>query len=268
MPLARLDDVDLYYELVDCTEPWRPAVPPLLFIHGLGGDHTMWFYQVAAFCTRFPVLTFDLRGHGRSTRPDTPFGMADFARDAAGLLRVLGFDRAHVVGLSLGGMVAQQLALAHAEVVTSVVIADSLCGVPPEFEAAMRTALRFIEENDMRTVARARITNAFSDQVNPALREHVIDLVARNDKRCYEHSARAAMGFACGEQLSGVRAPALVLVAEEDRVTPPALSDMIAARLPNARLVRLPRGGHINNMECPQEFNRAVGEFLDHVQRR
>jgi len=87
MPLLRVGDVELFYEFVDCTEPWKAGRAPVLFIHGLGGDHRMWLYQVPAFCGRFPTLAVDLRGHGRSTKPAADFGMDDMARDLVRLLR-------------------------------------------------------------------------------------------------------------------------------------------------------------------------------------
>ncbi|MFI5366273.1 MAG: alpha/beta fold hydrolase [Candidatus Binatia bacterium] len=267
MPHARVGDVDLYYEITDCTEPWKAGPPPVVFVHGLGGDHRVWLYQVPAFCNRFPTITVDLRGHGASSKPDRDLGMADMALDVVRLLRAFGVERAHLIGLSLGGMVVQQLALDFPLAVASLVLADTLCGMPPGFENVMQDALRFIEQNSMPDVAKARITNAFSEAVNPMMRDYLIDRVARNDKAAYVRAARAAFGFSVCGRLGEIAAPTLVVVGDADRVTPPPLSEEIAARIPRARLARIANAGHITNMERPQEFNRVVLDFLSSLER-
>ena len=262
MPHVRVGDIELYYELLDFTEQWRAGFAPVVLVHGLGGDHHMWLYQVPELCRRFPTITLDLRGHGESTQPKNDFSMADLALDIVRLLRTLGVERAHLVGLSLGGMVAQQFALDYPSATASLVLADTLCGVPPEYADVMRAAVQFIEQNSMAEIAKARITNAFSDAIDPATRSYFIDQVARNDKTAYVRAARAAFGFAAGARLAEITVPTLVIVGELDRVTPPPLSEDLARRLRGARLVRIAGAGHISNIERPVEFNRAVLEFL------
>jgi len=265
MPHARVGDIDLFYELVDYAEPWKAAPAPIVLIHGLGGDQTFWLYQVPAFCAHFPVLSVDLRGHGQSAKPDRDFSIVDLARDVVRLLRGLGVERAHIVGLSLGGVVAQQFALDYPLAVASLVLADTFCGTPPEYGDMVQAALQFIEDNDMPAVAKARITNAFSDGVDPVMRDYFIDRVARNDKPSYLRAARAVMGFSSSVRLSEIAAPTLVVIGELDRVTPPALSEDIAARIPGARLARIAACGHISNLEKPAAFNRTLLEFLGSI---
>jgi 3-oxoadipate enol-lactonase len=261
MPHQRVGDVDLFHELVDYCEPWRHDCTPVVFIHGLGGSHAMWLYQVPAFCTRFPVINVDLRNHGASTKIDAEFTIADMATDIARLLRVLGVSTAHVVGLSLGGMVALQLAVDHPSAVSGLVLADTLAGALPGMEHVGREALAFIENNSMAEVARARITTAFSPGVNSDARDHFIEQVSRNDKDAYVRAARAAFAFNLRDRLRDVKKQTLVVVGEEDVTTPPVLSEELAAGIPGARLVRLAGAGHISNVERPREFNAAVLEF-------
>jgi 3-oxoadipate enol-lactonase len=267
MPRSRVGEVELYYEITDFTEPWRSGAKPVVLIHGLGGTHGFWFYQARDLCRLFPIITLDLRGHGQSSRVEQDFTMSDMALDVARLLRNLGAESVHVVGLSLGGMVVQQLALDCPHVVASLVLADTYCGPPLGFERVMADALRFIEENQMADVARARITNAFSDHVDPSIREHCIAQVAQNDKTSYVHAARAAFRFDVRKRLAEISVPTLVIVGEEDRVTPPPLSEEIASFIPGAVLRRISASGHISNIECPEEFNRALLEFLAHADR-
>jgi 3-oxoadipate enol-lactonase len=266
MPHTRVGDVELYYELTDYTEPWKAGRAPVVFVHGLGGDHSLWLYQVPACCERFPTLTLDLRGHGASTKPEGGFGIVDMARDVVRLLRGLGVERAHLVGCSLGGMVVQQVALDYPLAAASLVLVDTLCGAPPGFEDMMRTALQFIEDNSMAAVAKARITNAFSDAVDPVLRDYLIDRVAQNDKAAYVRAACAAYGFSVCGRMSEIAVPTLVVVGELDRVTPPPLSEDLATRISGARLARIAGAGHISNLERPREFNRLLLEFLASVE--
>lgn len=262
MPLIPVGDVSLYYELTDFCEPWKAAPPPIVFLHGLGGDHGFWLYQVPAFCHRYPVITLDLRGHGQSTIPTKPFGMQEMARDVVRLLRALGAERAHLVGVSLGGMVAQQFALDYPQALASLVLADTLCEVPEAFREIAASGFQFIEANDMRTIAQARITAAFSERVDPVLLEYAIDRVAQNDKDAYLSAACAAFSFSAAQAIKKISAPTLIVCGENDQVTPLALSETLAGAIPGARLAKIAGSGHISNLDYPQEFNRIVGEFL------
>lgn len=254
--------VCLYYELDDFTEPWKAGPPPILFLHGLGGDRRMWLYQVPAFCGRYPTVVVDLRGHGRSSRPTDDFTVADMARDVLRLTRVLGIERAHIVGLSMGGLVAQQLAGDFPLVIASLTLCDTFASIPPQLESFARETLAWIAEHDMAEVARVRVRAAFSDHVDPALCEYWIEQVAKNDKATYERAARATFSFSAAGRLAGLNVPVLVMVGAEDRVTPPPLAHELAAQIPGARVVEIPRAGHISNAENPAAFNRALADFL------
>ena len=262
MPHVRVGEVELYYELVDCTEPWRPGIPPAVLLHALGTDRRIWLYQVPAFCARVPTLLVDLRGHGRSSAPAAEWTIADMAHDVVRLLRHLGVERAHLIGLSLGGMVAQQFALDYPYATASLVLADTVGGMPEAFQATAREQLRFIETHTMAEVATTRITRGFTDDVNPLMLRHLIETVALNDKATYERAARAAFGFTPRGRLEDIVAPTLIVVGEGDRTFPLPMMEELAQRIRGARLVRIPGAGHISNMERPQEFNRAVLDFL------
>lgn len=262
MPHVRVGDLELYYELIDCTEPWRSAPPPVVLLHGLGTDRRIWLYQVPVFCARLPTILVDLRGHGRSSAPEGAWTVADMARDVVRLLRHLGAERAHLVGLSMGGMVAQQFALDYPYATASLVLADTICAVPAGSEQVPADGLRFIASHSMAEVAKARITAAFTDAVDPLLRDHLIEAVALNDKDAYERAARAVFEFSVCRRLDEIAVPTLVVVGDGDRTFPLAWMEALSERIRGARLVRIPGAGHVSNMERPQEFNRAVLEFL------
>jgi 3-oxoadipate enol-lactonase len=261
MAVSRVGDVDLHYQLIDCTEPWKAARVPVVFLHGLGGDRRSWLYQVPSFCDAFAVINVDLRGHGDSSAPDGEWSTADMARDVVRLLRNLGAEKAHLVGLSLGGMVALRFALDFPYATESLVLAGTIGG-PGRFAPQWRDAVKFIEENPMPAIAKQRIPAAFSDSIDPVMRDYFVDRVSRNDKDAYARTARAIGGFDVVDRLGDIAAPTLVIVGERDAVTPPELSAELAERIANARLVTIAGAGHLCNLERPAEFNRAVREFL------
>lgn len=258
----RLGNLELYFELIDCTEPWRSGATPTVLIHGLGTDRRIWLYQVPEFCSRVPTLTVDLRGHGRSSAPDGEWTVADMGRDIVRLLRQLGAEKANLVGLSLGGMVAQQFALDYPYATASLVLVDTIAGPPPGGDQPLREALAFIEAQPMRAIAETRIAAAFTDAVDPVMRGHVIEQAALNDKDNYLRAARATFSFNVRERLGEIAAPTLVVVGEQDRTFPMAWMEDVASGIRGARLVRLSGAAHISNMERPREFNRAVLDFL------
>lgn len=262
MPRQRVGDVDLFYDLVDYCEPWGHGRKPVVLLHGLGGNHRMWLRQVPALCGRFPVINVDLRNHGASSKVFQDFTIADMATDVVRLFRVLGVEKAHVIGLSLGGMVALELALDYPMAVERLVLADTLAGVPAGMEGMAREGLALIEQAPMAEIARTRITNAFSPNVDPMAREYLIEQVAQNDKQAYVHAARAGFHFDARRRLGELTAPTLVVVGSEDTVTPPMLSEELASSISGARLARIAGAGHISCIERPDEFNAAVLEFL------
>jgi pimeloyl-ACP methyl ester carboxylesterase len=262
MPHVRVGDVDLYYELIDCTEPWHSGPPPIVLLHGLGTDRRVWLYQVPALCARLPTILVDLRGHGRSSAPAGEWTIADMARDVVRLLRHLGAERAHLAGVSMGGMVAQQFALDYPYATASLILASTIAGVPADGQNVARDALQFIATYSMAEVSRARITMAFTDRVDPTMRLHLIEAVALNDKAVYERAARSVFEFSVRDRLQEVRVPTLVVVGEEERSLPRAWMEDLATRIRGARVVRIAGAAHLCNMERPQEFNRAVLEFL------
>jgi pimeloyl-ACP methyl ester carboxylesterase len=262
MPHVRVGDVDLYFELIDCTEPWHSGPPPIVLLHGLGTDRRIWLYQVPVLCARVPTILVDLRGHGRSSAPDGEWTIAAMARDVVRLLRHLGAERAHLAGLSMGGMVAQQFALDYPYATASLVLASTIGGIPADGENVAREALQFIATHSMAEVSKARITAAFTDRVDPTMRLHFIEAVALNHKPDYERAARSVFEFSVQDRLQEIRVPTLVVVGEEERSFPRAWMEHLATRIPGARLARIAGAAHLCNMERPQEFNRVLLEFL------
>jgi pimeloyl-ACP methyl ester carboxylesterase len=261
---VRVNDVDLYCEIVGAGEP-------LLFIHGLGSCADDWKPQIDEFRTRYRTIACDLRGHGRSSKPRAPYSIEQFARDVESLLRELEIEAAHVVGISLGGMVAFQLAVDAPERVRSLTIVNSGPAVPAAtFKQRLPLYIRLVYAHvfGMRTMARAIATRLFPKPDQTSLQRAFIARLIANDKRCYLASLRAIFaGWSVAERLRDIGCPVLVLASDQD-YTPVALKQAYATRLSNASVVVVADARHALPMEKPREFNEALETFLASLRSR
>lgn len=261
MPYCVVDDMQLYYE-----EDGRGQ--PLLFIHGLGSSSRDWFAQVEPFAEHYRVLRPDLRGHGRSERPEGPYHIAQFARDMAVFLRKLQATPAHVVGLSMGGMVALQLAADAPRLVKSLVVVNSMADVKMDswrdawFYVSRRMAVQVL---GMRRVGQIIANRLFVKPDQEDLRREFIQRWAENDKDAYLGSMDAIMGWSVWDRLPQITHPTLIVSSDED-YTPVTEKNRIVARMPNAELAVVTDARHALPVERPQEFNALVEDFLqNHV---
>ncbi len=263
MPFVCANRIRLHYES-------QGAGPALLFLHGIGSSTVDWAAQIQEFARTYRVVALDLRGHGESEKPPGPYGMALFAADVAAVLRALDIPSAHVVGLSLGGCVAFQLAVDFPDLVLSLVVVNSA----PEI---VRRSFRVLLESWRRkAIIRWRGLRPLGERVaqrllpkpeQAALRAAFVERFARNDPQAYLHSLKAVVGWSVADRLESIRCPVLVIAADHD-YTPVAAKERFVRLLPNARLVVIADSRHATPMERPREFNAALAEFLAHVPMR
>jgi pimeloyl-ACP methyl ester carboxylesterase len=254
--------VDLFYAEKGQGEP-------LVFLNGLSGDHLYWMGQLRAFGKHFHCLAPDNRDVGRSRGPAAPYTPADMAADVAGLLTKLGLPPAHVLGLSLGGMVAQELALAVPQRVKSLVLVDTLAradewfrgtlaafeqirrGVPDTasfFEVILPwwVGWRFFEQSERVTWLRWLLRQTpYPQPLDGFLRQ--LDATRRHDAL---------------NRLGRITCPTLVLVGADDLICPPRYSEQLCDAIPGAKLVVVPGVGHGLPFEDPGRFTAVVAEFL------
>ena len=263
MPRATVGGMGLHYD-------WhgRHPGPPVVLVMGLGGDSTAWPYQLAAYTRRYRCLVFDNRGVGQSDAPDTPFTVRDMAGDLLGLLDVLDVPEAHLLGVSLGGAIVQEAALAAPGRVRSVQLHATWAGPDPWFDAVV-TAFRLARaglspEGWIRaTLPWLFSPGAFTEQAG------LLELIVRNGAHHphppplhgYLRQAEAALGHDARSRLPGLGAPTLVSVGREDILTPPRFAQELAALIPGARLELIP-GGHGALWERPSAFNEVGLAFL------
>lgn len=270
MPYAVINKIRMRYEV-------SGQGAPVLLINGLSAPSVGWALQVTALAPHFQVVTFDNRGVGESDLPPEPvYTTAQMADDAAALLRHLKITRAHVLGASMGGTIAMELALRHPRLVRSLTLACTWAEGDARFlhtiESWISLAYRVpIEERYRHVVYPWLFTPAFF-----ATKENVE--LAFQRAMAYPHQTKAeaierqgkgilAWNGTRVKRLSSIRVPALVLVGAEDILTPPAFSRAVARRLPRARLVVLP-GGHGFFLEHAELFNRTILRFFRSVRSR
>jgi pimeloyl-ACP methyl ester carboxylesterase len=267
MPFATANGIRLYYE-------WHGAEDgtPVVLVMGLGGDTTAWPLQLAGLAPHHRVLVFDNRGAGRSDAPDAPYTSRSMADDLLALLDVLGVERVHLLGLSLGGTIAQETALAAPARVASLQLHATWAGPHPYLEALVGAVRTVRRQLDPESFYRALSVWLFTPECfvrQPELVEMVVQRAAHNPHpmplHAYLRQTQAALGHDARERLHLVRCPTLVAVGAQDLITPPVLAEELASRIPDARYRVLPAVGHGAIWEAPATFNALCLEFLGGV---
>ena len=262
MTTVKVGDINMYYEVHGEGEP-------LLLIMGLGSDLTSWIFQIPEFSKKYRVIVFDNRGVGRTDAPDTPYSIDMMADDTAGLLDALSIEKAHVLGVSMGGMIAQELAIKHPQRVKRLILATTAAGSYSWATHVLGTTLKLAEEGVRPdTLTELRVSYLFTDKFfeNSELVQIVVNTMLANPypqpTYAYARQFAAATAHNTRDRLGQITAPTLVLVGKEDILLPVKLSEELAAGIPNAQLVVLEGGGHGFSVEIADKFNRAVLDFL------
>lgn len=257
------EGIELWYE-----ESGQGA--PVLFISGLGYWHWCWFRQVPFLSRSFRVITFDNRGVGESDKPDVPYSVELFARDTADLVRGLGYDRVHVVGHSMGGMIAQELALTAPDLVDGLVLVGSTPGgaarVLPDPQAlgALRPDPDLTHEQNMRQAFPTAVAPGYFDH-HPDEMDEMVKVRMSKPTPLYAYHRQLAAGAGwpgTAGRLGGIQSPTLVVHGDQDLLVPPANGERLAELIPDAELCLLPGTGHLPFIEAAPMFNRVLGEFL------
>lgn len=244
--------------------------PPVLWLQGLGADHRAWSAQLARFSPDYRCIAPDNRDVGRSARAVEPYTLADMAADMAAVLRAAGSAPAHVIGLSLGGAIAQHLALDYPEVVRSLCLVSSFARQGARQRELLLAWREIYARVDPITFYRQANVWLFSDQFfeHPRNVANVLRYVASGQAQepvAFARQIDAAVDHNTLERLAEIRLPTLVMTGEHDILAPPHLGRELAAAIGGARFQIVPGGAHSLNLERQIEFNRIVHAFLSEV---
>lgn len=270
---AENQTVKLHYQTTGTGEP-------LLLIMGLGMDHRGWMMQTPQLAQDFTVITYDNRGVGRSSVPPGPYTTLQMAEDAAFLLDHLGIASAHVCGISMGGMIAQQLAIHFPKKVKKLVLSVTYGWVDDEIKATSGKVMQSITGQqggdpltaDLSQVNMEKVlfgmmeyvfTPTFLDQNRPLLEAFYQEFLREAPSLDgFLHQLVATQTHDTRDQLEKIACPTLVLGADRDMLIPPSCSKKIADKIPGAELVFMEGVGHALNFEKAGEFNRILADFL------
>lgn len=256
MGVCRVNGLRLYFHSAGQGEP-------LLLLHGLGSSSRDWENQIPEFAKHYRVIAPDFRGFGGSARAGD-YSVEHFAADVWGLLARLGISRFHLLGYSMGGAVALQMALDRPERVRKLVLSNCLPSFRPDTwgkRLLLWSRLLLMSLFGPRRLSQSVAQKLFPHPDQAALRAKVARRNARNDKGVYLQTIRALVRWSVRERLGELKHPVLLLAAQHDYFSRPDLDDFVTA-LPDARLTVFPGTRHGLPLEAPRDYNRAVLEFL------
>jgi 3-oxoadipate enol-lactonase len=242
----------------------REDGPVVVLSNSLGSTYRMWDAQVAALQERYRVVRYDIRGHGYSPVPDGPYSIDDLADDLVALLDQLGIGRAHLVGLSLGGMTAMRVAARNPDRVDRLALLCTGAALPPASGWTDRAAT--VRAGRSAAVAKAVVERWFTPghlAAHPDVREAHEAMVAATSAEGYAGCCEAIAALDLRDDLASIKAPTLAIAGADDPATPPAKLEEIAAGVPHARLLVVPRAAHLANAEQPAIITPALIAHLE-----
>lgn len=251
--------IDIHYAIAG-SGPW------LTLSHSLACDLSMWDPQMAALTPHFRVLRFDSRGHGQSSAaPEDAYGWDRLSGDVLGLLDALNIARTHFVGLSMGGMIGQHVALRAPERIACLVLADTSSRYPAGAIPIWDERIRLVREQGMEVLVDGTLERWFTAPfraAHPEVTARIAGLIRNTPPAGYIGCGRTIPTLDITRRLHELTLPALVIVGAEDGGTPPAMAREIAEAISGARLEIIPDAAHLSNIEQPETFNRLLLDFL------
>lgn len=258
MKTVRVNGIDVRYEVAG-EGPW------LMLSHSLATDLTLWDEQAAVLSERFRVLRFDTRGHGATSAPATPYDFAMLTADVLGLMDALDVGRAHFVGISMGGMVAQYVALAAPERIDRLVLVSSTSRYPPEAKTLWQQRIDAVAANGVEPLVKPTLERWFTTPfraARPDVMERIGRLIRATSPAGYIGSCHAISALATTTALPGIHHPTLIIAGADDVGTPPAMGEEIAAAIPGARFELIASASHLCCVEQAATFSHLLLEFL------
>jgi 3-oxoadipate enol-lactonase len=239
--------------------------PVVLLSHSLATSLDLWSPQLAALEPQFRVLRYDTRGHGSSDAPQGAYTLAQLADDAVGIMDALDIEAAHWVGISMGGMIGQAVALNHAARLRSLVLCDTAAVVPPEAQTLWQQRIEKARGEGMAALADETLERWFTPpylaKAPPGVRR-IRDMILSTPVLGFIGCSEAIRRLDFLDRLGDIRLPTLIMVGEQDPGTPVANSEAIHSRIKESRLEIIPSAAHLCNVEQAEAFNQVLLGFL------
>ncbi len=240
--------------------------PVVTLSHSLAASLEMWEPQMPALTGGYRVLRYDIRGHGGSEAPPGAYDLDMLAGDVLGLLAALGIERTHFIGLSLGGMIGQNIALGKSGVLAGLVLADTMSQFPEEARGVWNDRMDTAATKGMAELVESTIERWFTPPFvdgSPRAVEGIRHLIRATPPTGFIGCCHAILGLDYRDRLAAVATPTLIVVGEDDPGTPVAASQAMHEGIPSSRLAVIPGAAHLSNIEQAERFNREILEFLD-----
>ena len=263
MPYVTANGLSLYYEIEG-----EPDSPPVLLITGLSGDHRGWGPLPSLLRTSYRVISFDNRDSGLSQRAEAPYAVQDMAQDAVGLLGELGIAHAHVVGYSLGGAIAQELAISYPQLVDRLVLLATYDAADPRGAALFRGFASLRRDLPREEYMRLTLPWAYTHkeyQIPGLIDQIVKDAVEDSlfqETEAYERQMEATIAFNSRDRLDRISSPTLLIFGEEDVMTPTRFARELVRGIKDSRLVTLEGTGHLFVRTRLKETAALIDGFL------
>jgi len=264
MPRVHVNGLDLFYDIQGIGEP-------LLLISGFLCNHAYWSLLMPSLVKQYQVIRFDNRGIGRTSAPDSPYTIKQMATDAAALLETLGIKKVHLTGHSMGGQIAQELALAHPQKVQSLILLSSLAKGDVLFNSIVATWGELPRTLDLKLYQQVVLPWIFTDQFYsiPGMIDMIVEMAVNYPfpltPHGLYHQSRAIVDCDTTQRLKDIDCPTLVLVGKQDILTPVKFSEQLAQGIPQAELVILDCGGHGFLIESPEDVAASILKFLSRL---
>ena len=253
---AKVNGTELNYEVSG-----KEGAPWLVLSHSLACNTRMWDPTIAAFKDKYRILNYDMRGHGQSAAPNGPYTLDMLADDVLGLMKELKIERCKYIGLSIGGMIGQTLALRQTGKFEKMVFADTGHSQPPEAIKQWEERIKIAQSQGMKALVPSTMERWFT----PSFRESapakkIADIIAATPVAGYVGCGQAIMKLNTTARLKEIKVPVLAITGEADPSA--GGTKYIGENVPGAKFVSIPPAAHIANVEQPEKFNQALRDFL------
>lgn len=262
MPIAKINGINMNYRVQGKGEP-------LVLISGYSVSQTAWMFQTPVFKRYYYVITFDNRGVGKTEKPSGAYSTKMMADDTVCLMDYLGIKKAHILGLAMGGMIAQVIAINYPDRINKLILASTHAGGDDVYTPELLTAIRIVESYSKNAVIRIRkmANTLYPLSCNKRLYRIIGGLMMGIQVRFMDTNGLLGQLEASNrhntlDSLNTITAPTLVITGVKDRIIKPSSSDMIAKLIPNAKLVKVEGGSHALSAEMRGRFNKEVLDFL------